>query len=386
MRSTSSSGTSDATRLTSRGGSEQAMERVLVLPGDGIGPEVTGQAQRVLETVAERFGLEVGFETGRIGGAAIDADGTPLSDATLALAKRCRAVLLGAVGGPAWDAMPVDRRPEKGLLRIRKELGLFANLRPAAVFPALARASSLRADVVEGIDLLVVRELTGGLYFGEPRGRALVSGRREARNTLVYDEVEIERIARVAFEAARGRRRHVTHVHKANVLEVSQLWIEVVNEVAKRYDDVELSHQLVDSCAMLLVRDPRRFDVLLTENLFGDILSDEAAMITGSLGMLPSASLGAGGVGLYEPVHGSAPDIAGQDVANPLAAILSVAMLLEHSLAAQQAGAAVRSAVREVLAAGHRTTDLLLEGETRPALGCRAMADRVLERLGAAPR
>jgi 3-isopropylmalate dehydrogenase len=229
---------------------------------------------------------------------------------------------------------------------------------------------------------LVVRELTGGLYFGEPRGRALVSGRREARNTLVYDEVEIERIARVAFEAARGRRRHVTHVHKANVLEVSQLWVEVVNEVAKRYDDVELSHQLVDSCAMLLVREPRRFDVLLTENLFGDILSDEAAMITGSLGMLPSASLGAGGVGLYEPVHGSAPDIAGQDVANPLAAILSVAMLLEHSLGQHAAAAAVQAAVRAVLAAGHRTADLLNEGETRPALGCRAMGDRVVERLG----
>jgi 3-isopropylmalate dehydrogenase len=359
------------------------MHRILILPGDGIGPEVTGQALRVLEAVAKRFGLALGFESGLIGGAAIDAQGTPLADETLALAKRCRAVLLGAVGGPKWDAMSVDKRPEKGLLRIRKELGLFANLRPARVFPALAQASTLRPEVVEGIDLLVVRELTGGLYFGEPRGRALVSGRREARNTLVYDEVEIERIARVAFEAARGRRRQLTHVHKANVLEVSQLWVEVVNEVAKRYDDVELSHQLVDSCAMLLVREPRRFDVLLTENLFGDILSDEAAMITGSLGMLPSASLGEGGVGLYEPVHGSAPDIAGQDVANPLAAILSVAMLLEHSLGQAQAAAAVRDAVNAVLAAGHRSADLLLEGETRPALGCRALGDRVVERIGA---
>jgi 3-isopropylmalate dehydrogenase len=346
------------------------MERILVLPGDGIGPEVTGQALRVLEAVVKRFGLDVGFEAGLIGGAAIDAAGTPLADETLALAKRCKAVLLGAVGGPKWDALPVERRPEKGLLAIRKGLGLFANLRPATVFPALAGASTLRPEVVDGID--------------EPRGRALVEGRREARNTLVYDEVEIERIARVAFDAARRRRRHVTHVHKANVLEVSQLWIEVVNEVAKQYDDVELSHQLVDSCAMLLVREPRRFDVLLTENLFGDILSDEAAMITGSLGMLPSASLGAGGVGLYEPVHGSAPDIAGQDVANPLAAILSVAMLLEHSFGHAAAAGAVRTAVREVLDAGHRTADLLLAGETRPALGCRAMADRVLERLGAA--
>jgi 3-isopropylmalate dehydrogenase len=358
------------------------MQRILILPGDGIGPEVTGQAVRVLEAAAKRFGLALAFESGLIGGAAIDAQGTPLADTTLALAKSCQAVLLGAVGGPKWDAMAVDKRPEKGLLAIRKQLGLFANLRPATVFPALAQASTLRPEVVDGIDLLVVRELTGGLYFGEPRGRALVGGRREARNTLVYDEVEVERITRVAFDAARRRRRHVTHVHKANVLEVSQLWIEVVNEVAKHYDDVELSHQLVDSCAMLLVREPRRFDVLLTENLFGDILSDEAAMITGSLGMLPSASLGAGGVGLYEPVHGSAPDIAGQDVANPLAAILSVAMLLEHSLEHPAAAAAVRTAVREVLDAGHRTADLLVPGEKRPALGCRAMADRVLERFG----
>jgi 3-isopropylmalate dehydrogenase len=359
------------------------MKTILILPGDGIGPEVTGQATRVLEAVAKRHGLSLGFEAGLIGGSAIDAEGTPLADATLALAKSCIAVLLGAVGGPQWDDMPVDKRPEKGLLRIRKELGLFANLRPATVFAGLAQASSLRAEVVDGIDLLVVRELTGGLYFGEPRGRALVDGRREARNTLVYDEVEIERIAKVAFEAARGRRHHVTHVHKANVLETSQLWIEVVNEVAKAYPDVELAHQLVDSCAMLLVKEPRRFDVLLTENLFGDILSDEAAMITGSLGMLPSASLGAGGVGLYEPVHGSAPDIAGRDIANPLAAILSVAMLLEHSLGELEAAAAVRTAVSEVLAAGHRSADLLLEGESRPTLGCRALGDAVLARLEA---
>jgi 3-isopropylmalate dehydrogenase len=360
------------------------MQRILVLPGDGIGPEVTREAQRVLDAAARRAGAKLGFEEDLIGGASIDAHGEPLTDRTLARARESRAVLMGAVGGPKWDALPVDKRPEKGLLRMRKELGLFANLRPATVIPALAGASTLRREVVEGTDLLVVRELTGGLYFGEPRGIALVAGKREARNTLVYDEVEIERIARVAFDAARRRRGHVTHVHKANVLEVSQLWIEVVNEVAKHYDDVELSHQLVDSCAMLLVREPRRFDVLLTENLFGDILSDEAAMITGSLGMLPSASLGAGGVGLYEPVHGSAPDIAGQDVANPLAAILSVAMLLEHSFEHAAAAGAVRAAVREVLDAGHRTADLLLPGETRPALGCRAMGDRVLERLGRA--
>ncbi|HET6304613.1 MAG TPA: 3-isopropylmalate dehydrogenase [Myxococcota bacterium] len=353
--------------------------RILVLPGDGIGPEVTREARRVLEAVSARFGLGLEFEEAAIGGASIDGCGVPLADAVLDRARKCEAVLLGAVGGPKWDRLPVDRRPERGLLRIRKELGLFANLRPATVFPALAAASTLRPEVVEGIDLLVVRELTGDVYFGEPRGIALVSGRREARNTMVYDEVEIARIARVAFEAARARRRHVTHVHKANVLEVSQLWMSVVEEVAAEFPDVELAHQLVDSCAMWLVREPRRFDVILTGNLFGDILSDEAAMITGSLGMLPSASLGEGGLGLYEPVHGSAPDIAGQDRANPLAAILSAAMLLEHSLGAHEAAHAVQQAVATVLEAGHRTADLLLPGETRPSVGCRAMGDLVLE-------
>ena len=358
-----------------------APARIVVVAGDGIGPEVTREARRVLEAVARRHGLALEFEEHAIGGASIDAHGTPLRDEVLARARASRAVLLGAVGGPRWDALPVDRRPEKGLLRMRKELGLFANLRPATVFPALAQASTLRPEVVEGIDLLVVRELTGGLYFGEPRGQVLVEGRREARNTMVYDEVEIARIARVAFEAARGRRRHLTHVHKANVLETSQLWMQVVEEVARGFPDVALAHQLVDSCAMLLVREPRRFDVILTENLFGDILSDEAAMITGSLGMLPSASLGAGGIGLYEPVHGSAPDIAGKDVANPLAAILSAAMLLEHSLSEPAAAQAVRDAVTAVLAAGHRTADLLLPSEERETVGCRAMGDLVLERL-----
>jgi len=359
------------------------MDRILVLPGDGIGPEVTREACRVLEVVAERHGRKLAFEEGLIGGASIDAHGTPLADEVIGLARECGAVLLGAVGGPKWDDMPVDTRPERGLLRIRKELGLFANLRPATVFPALAGASTLRPEVVEGIDLLVVRELTGGIYFGEPRGRALVEGRREARNTMLYDESEVARIARAAFDAARGRRRHVTHVHKANVLEVSQLWCEVVDEVAGEYPDVELHHQLVDSCAMLLVREPARFDVIVTGNLFGDILSDEAAMITGSLGMLPSASLGEGGVGLYEPVHGSAPDIAGQDRSNPLATILSAAMLLEHSLSAPEAAGDVRRAVSQVLAAGHRTADLVLPGQDAATLGCRAMGDRVLEALGA---
>jgi len=371
-------------------------ERILALPGDGIGPEVVAEALRALEAAAARAGLALAVESDLVGGASIEARGTPLADAVLARARNCRAVLLGAVGGPAWDALPVAERPERGLLRLRRELGLFANLRPASVFPALASASTLRPEVTRGIDLLVVRELTGGLYFGEPRGRSQVDGLRSARNTMVYDESEIARIARVAFAAARGRRRQLTHVHKANVLEVSQLWVEVVEEVAKDFADVSLQHQLVDSCAMLLVRDPARFDVLLTGNLFGDILSDEAAMITGSLGMLPSASLGAGGLGLYEPVHGSAPDIAGRDLANPLAAILSAAMLLEHSLAQPAAAQLLRRAVAAALDSGARTADLLPEaapGESGApgepgaggALGCRAMGDLVLAELAKLP-
>ncbi len=358
------------------------MERILVLGGDGIGPEVTLQARRVLECAARKAGLKLAFDEDLVGGCSIDALGTPLADAALAKARDSRAVLFGAVGGPRWDAMPVDTRPERGLLRLRKELDLFANLRPAQVFPALVGASTLRREVVEGIDLLVIRELTGGLYFGQPRGQALVDGRREARNTMVYDEVEIARIARVGFESARRRRKKLTHVHKANVLEVSQLWVVVVEEIAREFPDIELEHQLVDSMAMLLLKEPRRYDVIVTENLFGDILSDEAAMITGSLGMLPSASLGASGAGLYEPVHGSAPDIAGKDVANPLAAILSAAMLLEHSLDAPAAAAAIRSAVQRVLDAGHRTADLAAAGE--PVLSCSAMGAQVLRALEAA--
>jgi 3-isopropylmalate dehydrogenase len=358
------------------------LARILLLPGDGIGPEVTAEARRVLDAAAKRAGVTLEYEEALIGGCSIDAHGTPLTDEAVDIARQSRAVLLGAVGGPAWDDLPVDRRPEKGLLRMRKELGLFANLRPASVFPALADASTLRPEVVSGIDLLVVRELTGGLYFGEPRGQALVNGRREARNTMVYDEAEIARIARVAFESARRRRREVTHVHKANVLEVSQLWMQVVEEVARDFADVSLEHQLVDSMAMLLLKEPARYDVIVTGNLFGDILSDEAAMITGSLGMLPSASLSEGGVGLYEPVHGSAPDIAGQDLANPLAAILSAAMLLEHSLDLPEAAGWIRSAVASVLDAGHRTKDLARRGET--AVGCAEMGDLVLSAVESA--
>jgi 3-isopropylmalate dehydrogenase len=360
------------------------MSRIVLLPGDGIGPEVTLQARRALEAVAAGHGIDLEFEQELIGGASIDAHGTPLRDEVVALCRESSAVLLGAVGGPKWDAMAVDVRPEKGLLKIRKDLGLFANLRPAAVIPALVDASTLRPEVVEGIDLLVVRELTGGIYFGEPKGRSEEGGVRRAVNTMVYDEHEVERITRVAFEQARLRRNHVTHVHKANVLEVSQLWMDVVEEVAKDFGDVELVHQLVDSCAMLLLKDPRRFDVIVTGNLFGDILSDEAAEITGSLGMLPSASLATGGFGLYEPVHGSAPDIAGEDKANPLAAILSVAMLLETSLDCSAGATEVRDAVSAVLAEGHRTGDLLLAGEDRAVIGCVAMGDLVLQKLSAA--
>jgi len=277
-----------------------------LLPGDGIGPEVTEQARLVLVAAGKKVGLEFEFQEELIGGCSIDAHGTPLRDEVIEACRQSRAVLLGAVGGPKWDDMPVDVRPEKGLLGIRKALGLFANLRPASVLPALVNASALRPEIVEGVDMLVVRELTGGIYFGEPRGRSGEAGHRTATNAMVYDEHEVDRITRVAFEQARLRRKHVTHVHKANVLDVSQLWVEVVDEVAKDYPDVELAHQLVDSCAMLLVQEPRRFDVIVTGNLFGDILSDEAAMITGSLGMLPSASLAVGGFGLLEPVHGDA--------------------------------------------------------------------------------
>jgi 3-isopropylmalate dehydrogenase len=356
-------------------------EKIVLLPGDGIGPEVTEQARLVLVAAGKQIGLDFDFEEELIGGCSIDAHGTPLRDEVIEACRASRAVLLGAVGGPKWDDMPVDVRPEKGLLSIRKALGLFANLRPAAVMPALVNASALRPEIVEGVDMLVVRELTGGIYFGEPRGREGEKGNRRAVNAMVYDEHEVDRITRVAFEQARLRRNHVTHVHKANVLDVSQLWVEVVDEVAEDYPDVELAHQLVDSCAMLLVQEPKRFDVIVTGNLFGDILSDEAAMITGSLGMLPSASLAEGGFGLYEPVHGSAPDIAGKDIANPLAAIQSVAMLLETSFGAKDAAAAIRKAVGDVLDAGHRSGDLLLPGETRETVGCERMGALVLEAL-----
>ncbi|EHJ49599.1 3-isopropylmalate dehydrogenase [Solidesulfovibrio carbinoliphilus subsp. oakridgensis] len=354
---------------------------ICVMPGDGIGPEIVAEARKVMEAVGKKFGLEFAFTEALIGGAAIDAKGTPLPEATVAACKAADAVLLGAVGGPKWDAIDPAIRPEKGLLGIRKALGLFANLRPAKLFPELASACCLRPDIVgKGLDVMVVRELTGGAYFGEPRGIEERGGEKVGFNTMVYAEHEVRRIARVGFETARKRGKKLCSVDKANVLDVSRLWRAVVLEVAKDYPDVELSHMYVDNAAMQLVRDPSQFDVIVTENLFGDILSDEAAVITGSIGMLPSASLGEGNPGLYEPIHGSAPDIAGQDKANPLATILSVAMLLKHSFGQTDAADAIDAACARVLADGYRTGDIMEPGKV--LVGCRQMGDLVVARLG----
>jgi 3-isopropylmalate dehydrogenase len=334
--------------------------KIAVLPGDGIGPEVTAEAMRALEAAAKRFGFTVEFAEGLIGGCAIDAAGTPLPDETVALCKASDAVLLGAVGGEKWDGLSGDRRPEAGLLGIRAALGLYANLRPAVVHRALIGASPLRPDILgEGLDMLIVRELIGGMYFGE-RGRTLKDGAEAAFDTELYSRPEVERIARVAFESARARKRRVCSVDKANVLESSRLWRETVVALHKDYPDITLEHMYVDNAAMQIVRDPHRFDVVVTSNMFGDILSDLASQVTGSIGMLPSASLGSD-VGLYEPVHGSAPDIAGQQKANPLAAILSAAMMLEHSFGLYEAADAVRHAVTKVLEEGIRTPDIALD-------------------------
>ena len=337
--------------------------KILTLPGDGIGPEVTREALRVMRAVDRRFGLGLSFSEALIGGAAIDAHGVPLPETTLTAARGADAILLGAVGGPRWDGIERSLRPERGLLGIRAALGLFANLRPAILYPQLAAASALKPEVVAGLDILIVRELTGGIYFGEPRGiRVRADGEREGFNTDIYSESEIRRIGRVAFEAARKRGRRLCSVDKANVLEVTVLWREVMEELAPSYPDVELSHMYVDNAAMQLVRAPRQFDVVVTGNLFGDILSDAAAMLTGSIGMLPSASLDEHGKGLYEPVHGSAPDIAGQGKANPLAAILSAAMLLRYSAGMGEAATAIELAVGQVLDAGLRTADIHTAG------------------------
>ncbi len=346
---------------------------IAVLPGDGIGPEVTAEAQRVLEAVAGRFGHEFTFREGLVGGAAIDATGSALPEETLALCRESAAVLFGAVGGPRWDDPTAAVRPEQGLLAIRKGLGLYANLRPVTLNPVLADASTIKRETLEGTDLLVVRELTGGIYFGE-RGRR--DGGRTAYDTMVYSVEEVERVVHTAFRLSRGRKRHVTSVDKANVLECSRLWRETATRVAKEYPDVAFDHLLVDACAMHLIRRPATFDVIVTENMFGDILTDEASMLTGSMGMLPSASLGAGSMGLYEPIHGSAPDIAGQGIANPLAAILSAALLLRHSLALEQEARAVETAVDGALRAGYRTHDLAGQGEQ--ALGTREMGEMIV--------
>ena len=352
---------------------------ILVLEGDGIGPEVTAEAIKVMEICGERFSTGFNLSSALVGGAAIEAEGVPVSDETVQAARNADAVLLGAVGGPQWDDLPTDKRPEKGLLALRQILDLFANLRPASVHESLVHASTLRPEVVSGIDLLVVRELVSDIYFGEPRGRQTGSSGREAVNTMRYNEGEIERVARVAFDAAGKRRKKVTSVDKANVLEVSGLWREVVIEVAADYPDIELDHQFVDNASMQLIRNPGQFDVIVTGNLFGDILSDEAAMLTGSIGMLPSASLG-GGCALYEPVHGSAPDIAGEGKANPLAMILSMAMMLETSFEMDEAAGSVRSAVEDVLGNGYRTGDIMSEG--CKLVSCAAMGDLVADAVG----
>ncbi|MEB3349267.1 MAG: 3-isopropylmalate dehydrogenase [Cyanobacteriota bacterium] len=353
--------------------------RITLLPGDGIGPEITAVARRLLDAVASRHGFSLQYDEQRIGAAAIDHCGEPLPEATLAACRRSDAVLLAAIGDPRCDSLPRQQRPETGLLALRSGLGLFANLRPVRIIPALIGASSLRPEVIEGVDLLVVRELTGGIYFGTPKGRIEGDGQVRAFNTMVYSDREIDRIARVAFDLARSRQGRLCSVDKANVLDVSQLWRERVSAMAAEYPDVHLSHLYVDNAAMQLLRAPRQFDVLLTGNLFGDILSDEAAMLTGSIGMLPSASLGDSGPGLFEPVHGSAPDIAGQDTANPLAMVLSAAMLLRVGLQQEAAAQDLEQAVAEVLAAQIRTADLMAEGCT--LVGCQAMGDRLLEAL-----
>jgi len=355
---------------------------IAVVAGDGIGPEVVEQAVRVLEVVAGKHGHSFAFTPALVGGCAIDRFGTALPDESLALCRAADAVLFGAVGGPKWDDPAAPVRPEQGLLGLRKGLDLFANLRPVTVLPALAGASTLKPEAIAGVDFIVVRELTGGLYFG-PRGRREIDGYEAAYDTMIYSVPEIERVAHVAFRLARGRRRLVTSVDKANVLECSRLWRQVVSRVAGEYPDVTLEHQLVDSCAMALVRAPRHFDVILTENMFGDILTDEAAQLTGSIGMLPSASLGAGRRGLYEPIHGSAPAIAGKDVANPLAAILSAALLLRHSLGLEREAQEVEAAVGRVVAAGYRTADLAAPGD--PAIGTRAIGALVAQEIERPP-
>jgi 3-isopropylmalate dehydrogenase len=354
--------------------------RITLLPGDGIGPEIIAVAVQALQTIAPQFNLSFTFTEALLGGAAIDATGTPLPEATLETCRNSDAILLAAIGGYKWDNLPRAQRPETGLLGLRSGLGLFANLRPATILPQLVEASSLKREVVEGVDLMVVRELTGGVYFGEPKGIFQTeTGEKRGVNTMAYTESEIDRIAKVGFETAQKRNKKLCSVDKANVLEVSQLWRDRVTAMSADYPEVELSHLYVDNAAMQLVRNPRQFDTILTSNLFGDILSDIAAMLTGSIGMLPSASLGANGPGVYEPVHGSAPDIAGQDKANPMAQVLSAAMMLRYDLNQPAAAAKLEAAVVSVLDAGFRTGDIFSEGNQ--LVGCDRISQELLLRL-----
>jgi 3-isopropylmalate dehydrogenase len=352
--------------------------KIAVLPGDGIGKEIVTQAVKVLD-VLKKDGMVIEMEYGHIGGAGYDAEGDPLPESTLKLAKAADAVLLGAVGGPQYDSLDRPLRPERGLLRIRKELNLFANLRPALLYPELASASTLKPEVVSGLDIMIVRELTGDVYFGQPRGIEVRDGQRWGFNTMIYSEAEVRRVAHVAFGIAMKRGRKLCSVEKANVLECSELWKEVVAEVAKEYPEVELSTMYVDNAAMQLVRNPKQFDVIVTGNIFGDILSDEASMLSGSIGMLPSASLDEHNKGMYEPIHGSAPDIAGRDLANPLATILSVAMMFKYTFNDQASADRIDNAVKKVIAQGYRTGDIWTEGCQR--VSCSGMGDAVVKNL-----
>ena len=352
-------------------------KKILITPGDGIGPEVTEQAVQILKKVAPLFDIQLDLNEKPVGGIAYDLTGTPLPDETLNAAKISDAVLLGAVGGPKWEPLDFSVRPERGLLKLRSELELYANLRPAAIYGDLVNASTLKAEVVDGADLMVVRELTGGIYFGTPRGVEERNGERVGFNTLVYSESEIRRIAKVGFETAMKRRRKLTSVDKANVLESTEFWREIVTDVGTNFPEVELSHMYVDNAVMQIIRDPKQFDTMVTTNMFGDIISDAAAMMTGSLGMLPSASIG-GEIGMYEPVHGSAPDITGEDKANPLAMILSVGMMMRYSFNLTEADEMIKKAVVDTLEK-YRTVDIMAEGKMQ--IGCREMGEKVLQSL-----
>ena len=355
------------------------MSKILILPGDGIGIEIVAQAVKVIDSLNRNHAMEMTLVNGLLGGAAYDETGSPFPDETIRIAKECDSILLGAVGGPKWESLERSLRPERGLLGIRSELELFSNLRPAILYPQLASASSLKNEIVSGLDLMIVRELVGGIYFGEPRGVEIKNGERFGVNSATYYESEIARIGHSAFQIAQKRDGRVCSVDKANVLEVSELWRDVMEEVSKEYSDVKLSHLYVDNAAMQLVRDPKQFDVMVTSNLFGDVLSDCAAMLTGSIGMLPSASLDKNNFGMYDPIHGSAPDIAGKDIANPLATILSVSMMLRYSLNQAELAEKIDSAVSDVLDQGYRTKDIA--GDSQKVVGTEEMGDLVVKAL-----